>query len=141
MQIYIFGNPDLEIDSLPIRILPELKIRFPEIDFVILDPNEEWKIPEEMVMIDTVVGIKELTVFDDLKHFIEAPRISVHDFDAFFNLIYLQKLGKLKKIKIFGLPPEMSEHEAGDNLTKVINKLYNTNRIDSQESNNEESKR
>ncbi|MCX6738603.1 MAG: hypothetical protein NT098_00940 [Candidatus Parcubacteria bacterium] len=126
--IYVFGNPDLEIDSLPLRVLPVLRIHFPEIDFVVLDPNEEWKIPEEMVMIDTVVGIKELTVFNDLKHFTEAPRISVHDFDAFFNLIYLQKLGKLKKIKIFGIPPEMSQISAREELTKVIEKWYNTNR-------------
>jgi len=125
MTIYIFGNPDLETDSLPIRLLPALKSRFPDIDFVVLDPNEEWTIPEEMIMIDTVVGIKELTVFNDLKHFTEAPRVSVHDFDAFFNLIYLQKLGKLKKIKIFGISPEMTETEAEEYLTKAIKELYN----------------
>jgi len=130
--IYIFGNPDLEMDSLPIRLLPELETRFPEIAFVVLDPNEEWLIPEEMVMIDTVVGIKELTVFNDLKHFIEAPRISVHDFDAFFNLIYLQKLGKLKKIKIFGLPPESKETDALDCLTKELEEWHTENRPYSQ---------
>jgi len=119
--IYIFGNPDLEMDSLPLRVLPALRARFPDIDFIVLDPNEEWKIPEEMVMIDTVVGIKELTIFNDLKFFVEAPRVSVHDFDAFFNLIYLQKLGKLKKIKIFGLPPDMAETTAEEVLTKAIN--------------------
>jgi len=130
--IYIFGNPDLEMDSLPIRLLPELETRFPEIAFVVLDPNEEWLIPEEMVMIDTVVGIKELTVFNDLKHFIEAPRISVHDFDAFFNLIYLQKLGKLKRIKIFGIPPSWEKSEALECLTKEIKEWHTTNRFHSQ---------
>jgi hypothetical protein len=124
MTIFIFGNPDLEADSLPLRVLPALKKHFPEIDFMVLDPNEEWKIPDEMVMIDTVVGIKELTIFNDLKHFIEAPRVSVHDFDAFFNLIYLQKLGKLKKIKIFGLPPDMTEATAEEVLTNAIKKWY-----------------
>ncbi|MFA5830796.1 MAG: hypothetical protein WC878_03130 [Candidatus Paceibacterota bacterium] len=123
--IYLFGNSDLEMDSLPLRVLPVLESRFPDIDFTVLDPNEEWKIPEEMVMIDTVVGIKELTVFDDLKHFMEAPRVSVHDFDAFFNLIYLQKLGKLKNIKIFGIPPEMKESDAEELLTKSIKECYN----------------
>ncbi len=126
--IYVFGNPDVEMDSLPLRVLSKLQERFPDIEFTVLDPNEEWKIPEEMTMIDTVVGIKELTVFNDLKHFIEAPRISVHDFDAFFNLIYLQKLGKLKKIKIFGIPPDMPEISATSELTKAIEKWYNANR-------------
>jgi hypothetical protein len=128
MKIFIFGNPDLEMDSLPIRLIPALKKSFPDIDFVVLDPNEEWTIPEEMVMIDTVVGIKELTVFDDLKHFTEAPRVSVHDFDAFFNLIYLQKLGKLKKIKIFGLPVGISEANADEVLTNAIHIWYTKNR-------------
>jgi hypothetical protein len=128
MKIFVFGNPNLEMDSLPIRLLPALKNHFPDIDFAVLDPNEEWKIPEEMVMIDTVVGIKELTVFDDLKYFVESPRVSVHDFDAFFNLIYLQKLGKLKKIKIFGLPAEMTETNAEDVLTKAIDKWYTDSR-------------
>ena len=120
MTIYLFGNPDLEFDSLPLRILPELRKNFPNIDFKILDPNEEWEIPEEFNIIDTVVGIPDLTVFNNLKYFIEAPRVSVHDFDAFFNLIYLQKLGKLGKIRIFGIPPEMKEPEALEKLTKII---------------------
>lgn len=131
--ICIFGNPDLEMDSLPIRLLPALEKTFPEIDFVILDPNEEWKIPDEMVMIDTVVGIKELTIFNDLQPFIEAPRVSVHDFDAFFNLIYLQKLGKLKRIKIFGIPPEMPENDALDDLTKELKKWQTENSVPSEE--------
>jgi hypothetical protein len=126
--ICVFGNPDLEMDSLPIRLLPALKNSFPDIDFIVLDPNEEWKIPDEMVMIDTVVGIKELTVFNDLKFFVEAPRVSVHDFDAFFNLIYLQKLGKLKKIKIFGIPPDCKQEEAKEVLTKLITAWYVENR-------------
>jgi hypothetical protein len=115
------------MDSLPIRLIPVLKKNFSAIDFVILDPNEEWKIPDEMVIIDTVVGIKELTIFTDLKFFAEAPRVSVHDFDAFFNLIYLQKLGKLKKIKIFGLPAEITESKAEEVLTKAIQRWYNEN--------------
>ena len=127
-SVYVFGNPDIEMDSLPIRLLPALQKHFSNIYFVVLDPNEEWKIPEEMVMIDTVVGIRELTVFDDLKFFVEAPRISVHDFDAFFNLIYLQKLGKLKKIKIFGLPSEMTEATAEEVLTNAIDKWYTESR-------------
>ena len=42
MTIYIFGNPDLQFDSLPIKILPKLQKKFPAIKFKIKDPNEEW---------------------------------------------------------------------------------------------------
>jgi len=64
--IYIFGNPDLDFDSLPFRILPELKKRFPKIDFETKDPNEELEMPEELVIIDTVKGIKQPHVFSKL---------------------------------------------------------------------------
>ncbi len=119
-NIYVFGNPDLEIDSLPIRIIPTLQKELPEMTFTVLDPNEEWKIPEEMIMIDTVVGISEVTVFDNLEHFTGSAKLTVHDFDAFFNLLFLQKLGKLKKIKIIGIPPGITGDRAIREIKKVI---------------------
>lgn len=104
MKVFIFGNPDLQFDSLPIKILPELKKRLPEIIFEIKDPNEEWDIPEEFIAIDTVLGLSKPMVFEDLENFSGSPCVSLHDFDALANLKYLKKLGKIKKIKIIGLP-------------------------------------
>jgi len=122
-NIYVFGNPDLEMDSLPIRLIPKLQKEFPNIHFEILEPNEDWNISENIVVIDTVVGIKETTIFEGLKHFIDAPKLTCHDFDAYWNLRYLQKLGKLKEITILGIPPLMSPKEAFENLTKMIQKV------------------
>ena len=112
MTVFVFGNAALEQDSLPLRILPELQKKFPQIEFRALDPNEEWDVPEEMIVIDTVMGIKDITVFDSLEQFSAAPRVSLHDFDAYANLRLLSKLGKLKKIKIIGVPPDISKEEA-----------------------------
>lgn len=120
MKIFVFGNQDLEIDSLPLRILPKLKKEFPEIEFEIRDPNEEWDIPEEMIILDTALGIKKITIFDNLDNFSHAPRVSAHDFDAFSNICYLFKLGKIKKIKIIALPPNMNESEAITEIIKVL---------------------
>lgn len=118
--VYLFGNQDLEMDSLPIRLIPELQKEFPDVDFIVLDPNENWDVPEEMTVIDTVVGIKEITVFEDLEHFDEAPKLTCHDFDAFFNLRILKKLGKLKKIKIIGVPPIVTPETA---VKDIVEKL------------------
>jgi hypothetical protein len=112
MVVFVFGNPDLLTDSLPLRILPKLKKLFPKIEFKVQDPNEEWEVPEEMILIDTVFGIDKVKVFDDMKDFALSPRYSLHDFDAAANLWYLQKLGKIKKIKIIGVPPTIDEKEA-----------------------------
>ncbi|OGD25216.1 hypothetical protein A2819_02485 [Candidatus Azambacteria bacterium RIFCSPHIGHO2_01_FULL_40_24] len=121
MKIFVFGNPDLDFDSLPLRILPELKKRLPKINFEIKDPNEEWDFFEnELIIIDTVVGIDKPTVFDNLENFSAPPRVSAHDFDAYTNLKYLQKIGKIKKIKIIGIPPKIPEKEAIESAIKII---------------------
>ncbi len=112
MTIFIFGNPDISLDSMPLRLLPRLRELFPAVNFEIKDPNEDWEVPEELVIIDTALGIREVTVFDDLFKFKPAPRITLHDFDALANLRYLQKLGRLRKLKIIALPPDIAEDKA-----------------------------
>jgi hypothetical protein len=118
--IFIFGNQELEMDSLPLRILPELQKAFPSIHFEIKDPNEEWDVPERLTIIDTAVGLKKVKIFEDLDSFDSSPRLTMHDFDALANLKYLKKLGKLQEIKIIGVPPEISEKKAVEAIGKAL---------------------
>lgn len=120
MNIFVFGNPDLVMDSLPLQLLPDLKERFPEHEFIVKDPNEDWDTSEPFVVIDTVVGLPEITVFDTLKAFESVPRISMHDFDALTNLRFLEKLGKLPKIKIIGIPPMISAKDALESISRLL---------------------
>ncbi len=120
MKIFVFGNPDLAFDSLPLQILPELEQRFPEIEFKTKDPNEEFEIPEELVIMDTVEGIDNVMLFENLKRFADHPHVSLHDFDLWSQLKYLQKLGKLKKIKIIGIPPDIARGEALKTVEALI---------------------
>ena len=120
MQVFVFGNPDIEIDSLPVRLLPKLREAFPEVTFVTLDPNEDWDVPEHMVVVDTVVGSKEVAVYDDLKAFMAAPRMTCHDFDAYANLMLMHKLGKIKQVTIVGMPPGMPEAKVLSPLTAAL---------------------
>ena len=118
--VFIFGNPDLENDSLPIKLIPQLECEFPAISFEVKDPNEEWDIPEEVMIIDTVINLGEVTVFDDLDSFYVSPRLTMHDFDALANLKYMKKLGKLKKIKIIGVPPDLEQKKALEAIIKIL---------------------
>lgn len=120
MTVFVFGNPDVEEDSLPMRILPSLQKEFPSILFQMLDPNEEWNVSENLIIIDTVVGINDVTLFDSLDVFESAPRVSLHDFDAYANLRLLAKLGKLKKIKIIGIPSKMQENAAFEKVKSLL---------------------
>lgn len=123
LKIFVFGNEDLKEDNLPIRILPELQKKFPSIQFEMKDPNEEWDIPDELIVLDTTIGINEIKIFYDLDKFSKTPRVGMHDFDALTNLRYLQKLGKIKKIKIIGVPPDMKEHEAVQKISEILEKI------------------
>ncbi len=122
MRVFVFGNEDLEMDSLPIRILPRLKKEFPSIDFEVKDPNEEWEISEnkELIIIDTAIGIKKVTIFDSLERFSKTPRVGMHDFDALTNLRFLQKLGKIEIIKIISLPLDIKESEAIKKVSAIL---------------------
>lgn len=122
-DIFVFGNPDLDFDSLPLKILPRLQEQFPDIQFNIVDPNEEWDMPEEVVVIDTVVGMEKVAMLNGLEQFVAAPRVTMHDFDALAQLRYLQKLGKIKKVTVIGVPPSISEDEALEVVSEMIKSL------------------
>ena len=118
--VYIFGSTILKEDSLPIEIVPNLKRKFPDFDFQIKDPNEEWDIPEELIVIDTVVGIPSVHVFDGIEEFTQFPKVSIHDYDALSNLLFLKKLGRLKKIKIIGIPPMIDKEKALEEVSAML---------------------
>lgn len=119
--IHIFGNPLLDFDNLPIKLAPKLAKTFPEINFVITDPSENLEpIDGELIIIDTIKGIKKVAFIDDLKKIQTARIFSLHDFDLAFNLKLLQRIGKLKKVKIFGVPMDGDEEETLEHLAQTI---------------------
>lgn len=125
--IHIFGNPLLDFDNLPLKLAPKLEKIFPEMDFVITDPSENLNpIDGELIIIDTVGGAKNVILIDDIEKLETSKIYSLHDFDLAFNLKLLQKIGKLKKVKIFGVPMKGDEEEILEQLIKLINHTHLT---------------
>ncbi len=121
MNVYVFGNPDLETDSLPLKILPLLQKDFSEIAFKARDPNEDFDLPENSVIIDSVSGLKQPAIFGNLSEFAAPPNLTLHDFDLFSKLKFLQKLGKLPAdLKIIGLPPNLETQKALNFVKKCL---------------------
>ena len=121
MTLYLFGNPDAPFDSIPVKLLKELERKFPSIQFIQKDPNEEWEISgDDITIIDTVFGIAKVTVFDSLDAFSSPPHTTLNDFDAYSNLRFLQKLGKLKKIKIIGIPSHYADDDALHSMSALL---------------------
>ena len=119
MKIYVFGNPLVKEDSLPIKVLPKLKKLFPRIKFEITDPNENFPSKDEknIIILDTVKGIKNPSILDldDLEKIFKTPG-SPHDYDLMLHLQLLKKLKRIGKVKIIGLPIR-------DGRLKLVNKI------------------
>ena len=125
-QIWLFGNIDFEPDKLPLKLAPELIDIFPQFEFVIKDPNETWRMPDKLIIIDTVLGLKKITTFTSLHDFSDTPRITMHDFDLLTNLKWLAKLKKLPPFLIIGIPPDMLEVD----VLKEMKELIQTHVVD-----------
>ena len=120
-KISVFGNPRIKFDSVPLKILPNLQKRFPQIKFVVEDPTEVIDPnKEDWWIMDTVEGVDDVRIIDDNLAFDHKRRISVHDYDLAIDINLLSKLGKLKKIKIVAVPSYMEEDEAIEKVTKLF---------------------
>jgi hypothetical protein len=121
--IYLCGNSLLPFDRLPLRLKPELIKALPQFEFIEIDPTENLHpINGNLTIIDTVLDIDQVMVFTDIDQIKNSPKYSMHDFDLGFNLKLLQKIGELKKVAIYGIPPTLSEEVA---LSQLITLLKN----------------
>ncbi len=122
--IYVFGNPFVPQDSLPLQLIDQLKQKFPKINFQVVDPNENFP-PEgekNLVIIDTVIGIKKLMILDlnDFNDNKKTP-ISPHDYDLLFHLLLLKKMKKIHSVKIIGIPIQCDRTK----LVRLLNLIQN----------------
>lgn len=110
MIIYVFGNEDLDFDNNAIKVAEKLKDSVEKCEFVFVKPNQDIPFAGEkdVVIIDTIFGIKDITLLtdDDISNISQGKRTTAHDFDLGFQLKYLKKIGKLGKVTIVGLPME-----------------------------------
>lgn len=121
MDIWVFGNPDLQEDALPVRLLPRLQDAFPIHHFVLQDPLDEWQLPQDtLTIIDTVKGIDRVTAFTSLEAFQSTPHVTMHDYDLWSELKIRQKIGPLPALTILGVPPELSDDEAFAQLSAEL---------------------
>lgn len=125
MKISVFGNPDLAFDNVPLKILSRLRTRFPQVSFVVEDPNE-LDLPSEEVrewlIIDTVAGLPYVCEVP-LEKLIASPRVSAHDFDLGSYLALIHKIRPDMQVRIFGIPMGYDETRAFEELEKLLSVL------------------
>ena len=117
MNIYVFGNTLLPEDTGAVEMIPFLRKQFPEINFIHADPTGNWwKGYKGLTIIDTVQGIKKVTIFTSLDGIEETQSLTVHDYDLYIDLKLMIKLGKIESFRIIGI----AEKSKFDELVRVI---------------------
>lgn len=126
MTIYVLGNPLMKQDSLPLKLIKDLKKSFPQIKFQVVDPNENFP-PQgirNLFILDTVKGIKKPMILklDDFEKKEKTP-LSPHDYDIHLHLLLLRKMKKVDRITIIGLPPNGNEKTLSRKLLTLFKSL------------------
>ena len=123
MKVLVFGNPFLENDSLPLRLLSKLRERFSDIEFKEVDPTEGLESEgRDLVIIDSVEGIDEVVEIDSIGRLHTNRVCSMHDFDLAYNLKLLKKVGKIDSVRIIGVPMGIGEDEALNQIQSILRK-------------------
>ena len=126
MKVYVFGNEDLALDSAAINVSKKLKGKIKNVEFVMVDVNQDlpFKDNENVVIMDTVLGLEKVSLIldNELDHLVSNSSLTAHDYDLAFQLKYLKKLGKLGKVTIIGLPPtgKINYSLIHSNLRKLV---------------------
>jgi len=130
MKVSVFGNLDVKKDSLVVKMVPDLKKRFPEVEFVIEDPSEGLKPPAPLgrgrpsdglwVILDVAQGIDKIRVFEDISKLKTERKSSLHDYDVTTELKLLKKLGRVDKLKIVAVPMGMDRKKALKDIVNIL---------------------
>ena len=125
VSVSVFGNPDFLSDSVPVRLVPKLREAFPEIRFVIEDPNE-IDLPKhgKWVILDTIRGLETVSWLsvDDIARSRNAG-MTAHDYDLSTLLLLAKKLDASFEPNILGVPEGMGEEQVVPDVIWELSKV------------------
>lgn len=127
-KILVFGNLLSGEDNLALKILPKLRAVFSEILFKEFDSTEGLdKEGRNLRIIDIVKGIKKVKLIQlsSSKDFdkLEISKVySIHDFDLAYNLKLLKKTNLIDTAEIIGIPSNISEQKALNQVQLILRK-------------------
>ena len=124
--VLCFGNEFVEMDKLPIILYRELRNKIPNVDLILCESLNEildYLNYERVFILDTVKGIKDISIIDDLEVLKERKIYTLHDFDLSLYLKLVNKIKKIKNLKIIGIPVGYDKEDAKE---KIVNLLTQT---------------
>lgn len=126
MNVLCFGQELVEEDELAKKILPELREKNPEVNFIPCpDPLEilSHQEKEEDFLILDVANVPKVTLIDDVNKIKEKKLSTAHDFDLGFFLKLMENFSKNLKIRIICLPQKGNKKEIVREVKKILDNL------------------
>ena len=120
MKVLCFGNLFIKEDNLAVEIGKKLHVK--GVNFEIckdVDPLLEQD-SEEVIILDVVKGLDAPRLFDNLDDFDVRRMFSLHDFDVGFVLRLLQEVGRIKKVRIIGIPQQGNKKLIKEQVKKLL---------------------
>lgn len=122
LDIFVLGNQLIKEDSVALRLVPKLKKKFPQINFLEFDPIDDLY-SENVIIMDVVEGIDKVEIINDISRLETKKIYSTHDFDVAFLLKLFKKMGVINKAIIIGIPKNLDEKEITKQIEIEIGKL------------------
>ena len=120
-KVFVFGNPIVKEDALPLQLLPALKKTFPEIEFIEFDPTGNLsELGRNPIIIDTVQAITDVVVINDVNKIKTDRMYTLHDLDLGINLVLMKKMGMLDSILILGVPMQGDKEKIKKELIEKL---------------------
>jgi hypothetical protein len=124
--VLCFGGPAEEGDDTAFTVGRKLKNRMEDIEFVICDSPLELLDHQgrgDVVIMDSVRGIGEVTLFDGVGSFRRRRSVTAHDGDLGMMLELLGETGKIGDVRIIGIPAGSDAEEAASKVEAVLRGL------------------
>ena len=121
MKILCFGNECVKGDDIALKLVDSWEIK--GVEFVKCQSLQDLEyVNDDVAIIDTVLGIKEVEIIDNIDDLQLGKMYSLHDFDLGFHLKLMKELGKIKSVKIIGVPMSMDFEEIKKSMSSLLSK-------------------
>ncbi len=125
ITVLCFGNEAIKEDMLAKEIADELEID--GIKFVKCSSVDDLlSYSGNVYIMDVAKGLKEVTLIEDIRKLESNKLISLHDFDLGFFLKLMNEIGKIKNVKIIGIPMESNKEDAKKGVMKILKKAISS---------------
>ncbi|MDO8740779.1 MAG: hypothetical protein Q7J54_04390 [Candidatus Woesearchaeota archaeon] len=121
--VLCFGNEFLENDSLAKKIADEIKLEgFEFIKTDNVDDILNYANSDELYILDVVENIRKTVLIKNIDDLKSSKICTLHDFDLGFYLKLMKEIGKIKEIRIIGIPQEGNTEEIKKEVIDILRK-------------------